>query len=71
MITLLLADNERKHNISQLDIILTVDEAKELRDKLEILLVDDSENAHEHVSSADYLTEITVQLERSISEADR
>lgn len=38
---------------------LTLPEAKELRDALESL-IDSPVNAHEHVSSPDYQTEITV-----------
>ncbi len=43
---------------------LTVPEAEELRDKIELLLDDQSADRHEHVSSADFQTEITVWLDR-------
>ena len=42
---------------------LTQEEAEELRDKLEILIAD-AASRHEHVSSADYQTELTVWIER-------
>jgi hypothetical protein len=45
----------------------TSDEAEELRDTLELLLSDTGEARHEHVSSADYQTELTVWIERTQS----
>jgi len=41
---------------------LTEAEARELRDSLESLLSDPSPNRHEHVSSSDFQSEITVSL---------
>lgn len=42
---------------------LTTAEAKELRDTLDLLL-QDSLDTHEHVSSGDYQTELTVWIQR-------
>jgi hypothetical protein len=42
---------------------LTRAEAKELRDTLDLLL-NDSVDTHEHVSSIDYQTELTVWIQR-------
>jgi hypothetical protein len=42
---------------------LTEAEARELRDTLDILL-NDPEDRHEHVSSADYQTELTLWIQR-------
>jgi hypothetical protein len=44
---------------------LTRDEAKELADTLHQLLRDDDYEAHHHISSADYQTEVTVMLDRA------
>jgi hypothetical protein len=41
---------------------LTEAEARELRDSLESLLSDPSPDRHEHVSSSDFESEITVSL---------
>ena len=50
--------------LKRIDVCLEESEAKELRDKLEILLRDSErgKRAHEHVSSADYKVEMTVWL---------
>jgi hypothetical protein len=50
--------------LKRIDVCLEESEAKELRDKLEILLRDSErgEKAHEHVSSTDYKVEMTVWL---------
>jgi hypothetical protein len=42
---------------------LTESEANELRDTLDLLLSDPAER-HEHVSSADYQTELTIWIQR-------
>ena len=43
---------------------LTPSEAEELYDTLELLLRDTDGARHEHVSSADYQTELTVWIDR-------
>lgn len=43
---------------------LTVSEAAELRDALDQMLRDQDFEAHHHVSSADFATEVTVSLAR-------
>ena len=43
---------------------LTVSEAVELRDALDQMLRDQDFEAHHHVSSADFATEVTVSLAR-------
>jgi hypothetical protein len=53
-------DNRR---LSHVGFALKEAEARELRDVLDQLLLDASE-AHEHVSSADYQTELTVWIAR-------
>ena len=54
-----LDDGRRFNNIG---VALTRDEAEELRDSLKQLLADPSPVRHEHVSSADFQTELTVWL---------
>lgn len=55
---------------------LTRDEALELRDTLDTLLADPDPDPdpdpvrHEHVSSADYQTELTVWIEHAAQEPD-
>jgi hypothetical protein len=49
---------------------LTRDEALELRDTLDTLLADPDPARHEHVSSADYQTELTVWIEHAAQEPD-
>jgi hypothetical protein len=44
---------------------LTPEEAKELIDTLEQLLLDGDYDAHHHISSADFQTEVTVMLDRA------
>jgi hypothetical protein len=48
--------------VKSLGLRLTAAEAAELRDALEALLADPQTERHEHVSSADYQTEITVWI---------
>ena len=48
--------------IQMLELRLTVAEAIELRDDLEVL-IDDRGDRHEHVSSADYQTELTISVD--------
>jgi hypothetical protein len=55
--------NERRR-LPHVGLGLTEDEARELRDTLVTLLEDRGER-HEHVSSADYQTELTVWIERN------
>ena len=49
--------------ITSVFVWLTRAEARELRDALDQMLSDDTNDRHEHVSSADYQTEITVAWE--------
>jgi hypothetical protein len=55
-------DVNENRQLRQVGLRLTIAEAKELRDSLGLLLAGDPDR-HEHVSSADYQTEITVWLE--------
>lgn len=52
-------DGEEPRPLHGVGLGLTVSEARELRDALDSL-IDAPINAHEHVSSADYQTEVTV-----------
>lgn len=54
-------DLEAKKQVHLVELCLTRSEAQELRDDLDTLLSDDSDR-HEHVSSADYQTELTVWI---------
>ena len=49
--------------LSHIGLGLSTAEAKELRDTLDVLLKD-SADTHEHVSSVDYQTELTVWIQR-------
>jgi len=55
-------DVDENRQLRHVGLRLTVAEAKELRDSLGLLL-SGAFDRHEHVSSADYQTEITVWLE--------
>ena len=55
-------DINENRELQHVGLRLTVAEAKELRDSLGLLLAGGPDR-HEHVSSADYQTEITVWLE--------
>jgi hypothetical protein len=55
--------NERRA-LPHVGLALTEAEAEELRDTLDILLADPGVR-HEHVSAADYQTELTVWIERA------
>jgi hypothetical protein len=48
--------------LRHVELRLTEAEARELRDSLESLLSDPFPDRHEHVSSSDFQTEITVYL---------
>lgn len=54
-------DLEAKKQVNLIELCLTRAEAQELRDDLDTLLAD-AGNRHEHVSSADYETELTVWI---------
>jgi hypothetical protein len=54
-------DLESQKRLYVVEICLTRDEAQELRDDLDVLLRD-SGGRHEHVSSADYQTDLTVWI---------
>jgi hypothetical protein len=56
-------DSRSQGELSAIELSLTPTEAAELRDALEDLLESQSSTRHEHVSSADYLTELTVYVE--------
>lgn len=55
-------DVNENRRLQHVGLRLTVSEAEELRDSL-VLLLTGARDRHEHVSSADYQTEITVWLE--------
>ena len=55
-------DTVGRRQLRHVGLRLTEAEARELRDSLESLLSDPSPNRHEHVSSSDFQTEITVSL---------
>jgi hypothetical protein len=63
-----LEDLAERRPLSAVGLALTQAEAQELLDSLKILLRDPSER-HEHVSSDDYQTEITVWIDRSPAKA--
>lgn len=54
-------DLEAKKQVNLIELCLTRSEAQELRDDLDTLLTDGGDR-HEHVSSADYQTELTVWI---------
>lgn len=54
-------DANTRTRLSSVGLGLTQDEARELRDTLEILL-ENPPGRHEHVSSSDYQTEVTVWI---------
>lgn len=54
-------DLEAKKPVHLVELCLTRAEAQELRDDLDTLLTDGG-GRHEHVSSADYQTELTVWI---------
>jgi hypothetical protein len=56
-------DTQNDKQLSHVGLALTDDEARELRDTLDILLGDPSAR-HEHVASADGSRELTVWLDR-------
>ncbi|WP_052666454.1 hypothetical protein [Nitriliruptor alkaliphilus] len=64
-----LEDVERETALQAVGIALTRREAEELRDKLRLLL-EDPENRHEHVSSDDFQTELTVWIAEQIHGRD-
>jgi hypothetical protein len=55
-------DVEAKEAVHLLGLALTRAEAQELRDTLDALLMA-ADGRHEHVSSADYQTEMTIWIE--------
>jgi hypothetical protein len=56
-------EKARGEPIPRVYLWLTRAEASELRDTLDQMMADESLERHEHVSSADYQTEITVAWE--------
>lgn len=54
-------DLETKRHVNLIELCLTRAEAQELRDDLDTLLTEGGDR-HEHVSSADYQTELTVWI---------
>lgn len=56
-------DINGNRELAHVGLALTEAEARELRDTIETLLTDPGER-HEHVSSADYQTEITLWITR-------
>ncbi len=61
---MIISDADSETRLSGLWLGLTEAEARELRDTLTTLL-NDPKRRHEHVSSADYQTEMTVWIERT------
>ncbi len=55
-------DVNEGRQLAHVGLQLTVAEARELRDSLDLLLGEGGVARHEHVSSADYQTEVTVWL---------
>lgn len=60
-VIMFIEDVDSRTKLASVGLGLTEAEARELRDVLETLL-DDQEARHEHVSSADYQTELTVWI---------
>lgn len=56
-----ITDTESQRQVQVLELCLTQAEARELRDALDALLRDSSAR-HEHVSSSDYQTDLTVWI---------
>jgi len=52
-------DEGEDRSLNRITLYLTMSEASEMRDTLEALLADPVER-HEHISSSDYLKELTV-----------
>jgi hypothetical protein len=51
-------------SIDEVLLLLTIDEAEELRDKLERLLMQKNENDHSHINDINNSKEITISLYR-------
>ena len=55
-------DQTNDKSLSDILLLLTIDEAKELRDAIETLLLQQNKNDHCHISDFDYSKELTVSL---------
>ncbi len=64
-----LEDIESEKELHAVGVALTLREAEELRDKLRLLL-EDPDNRHEHVSSDDFQTELTIWIAGQIHGRD-
>jgi hypothetical protein len=53
-------DQDQDRSVSRAILYLTMEEASELRDSLNAILNEPREGRHEHVSSEDYVKELTV-----------
>ncbi len=57
-----LFDQEKKKSIADILLLLTSEEASELRDELERLLTESKENNHGHISDSSFTKEITISI---------
>jgi hypothetical protein len=55
-------DNTNDKSLSDIMLLLTIDEAKELRDAIETLLLQQNKNDHSHINDFDSSKELTVSL---------
>lgn len=55
-------NQDKDETIKDIIICLTIDEAKELRDSLNLIIKDKSISRHEHIDDIDCLHEITITL---------